>query len=407
MIFFSKKTSTIYIADEIVSLIRKVKGKSVADKFFRRSLRLLKDPQINLICKRHNIDRKLDSEQTIREIIKAGISFSSVFSSDIYKPETTLTDKKKFINEFWEAKLKITTPIKGATLEDKIDSLIQHFDSIERDEKVGISLNGYEKLLNDLNNADKKFNSILKTEFELQDENVMRSDYLLDYNIKPRDVLEVIPSADLSSFCNAFEIKTRGDEVFNILESYKDSENLFLENYDNIAHRDIASLKENGVSVKEAELGILFENLTKKIFEEIGFNVDESLRKNINTQKDIADIILTISESEIIIVECKSKKESGYNKFSAVSRQLKSYMKNAEKQGYSVIKSLLVAPEFSDEFIKECGLEYELNLSLITAQSLLAILEGFRISKLKTFPHNLLMRDVLIQEDRIIKAITK
>ena len=65
------------------------------------------------------------------------------------------------------------------------------------------------------------------------------------------------------------------------------------------------------------------------------------------------------------------------------------------------------APEFSDDFIKDCGLEYELNLSLITASSLMKILVGFKNSKMKVFPHNLLMRDVLIQEDRVLKAIAR
>lgn len=70
-------------------------------------------------------------------------------------------------------------------------------------------------------------------------------------------------------------------------------------------------------------------------------------------------------------------------------------------------KSLLIAPEFTDEFINECEIEYELNLSLIRASSLLKILEGFKDSKLKKLPYELLMRDVLIQEERILKAIQK
>jgi hypothetical protein len=45
------------------------------------------------------------------------------------------------------------------------------------------------------------------------------------------------------------------------------------------------------------------------------------------------------------------------------------------------------------------------NPSLISANTLLAILEGFKASKLKSFPHNLLMRDVVIQEDRVLKAM--
>ena len=58
VIFYAKKTSTIYIADEMVRVIRKIREKEIADKFFRRVLRLFKEPQINLIARKHNIDRK-------------------------------------------------------------------------------------------------------------------------------------------------------------------------------------------------------------------------------------------------------------------------------------------------------------------------------------------------------------
>jgi hypothetical protein len=47
------------------------------------------------------------------------------------------------------------------------------------------------------------------------------------------------------------------------------------------------------------------------------------------------------------------------------------------------------------------------NLSLITASSLVTISEGFRNSKHKQFPYQLLLKDVLIKEERILKAISK
>ena len=58
VLFFSKKQNTIYVADEVVRVLRKVRGKDVADKFFRRILRLMREPQINLVCRKHNIDWK-------------------------------------------------------------------------------------------------------------------------------------------------------------------------------------------------------------------------------------------------------------------------------------------------------------------------------------------------------------
>ena len=133
--------------------------------------------------------------------------------------------------------------------------------------------------------------------------------------------------------------------------------------------------------------------------------MDENLKKQLNTTKDKADIILNLDDNNIIIIECKTIKESGYNKFSSVSRQIKSYVKLAENKGYNVVKSLLVAPDFSDEFVNECDLEFEINLSLITSKSLLNILDSFKVCKLKQLPYQLLMKDVLIKEERIIKAI--
>lgn len=407
VLFYSKKTSIIYIADEIVRLIRKVRGKEVADKFFRRILRLLREPQINLVCKQHGIDRHLSLEQKLKEIINKGISVSGILVNDIHKEGTKLTDKKKFINDFCDKSLKITPSLKGIVIEEKIANLIKYFEETERDERVGISIDGYEKLLLELGQVIPGINQQMRAEFELQEEQVLKSGYLLDYNIKPRDILELISEEELARFCQSKQIKTRGDLILNILEAFKDAENLYLENYENIGFRNLSALKESGITIKEADLGIKFEDLTKKIFTGLGFNVDEKLRKSLNTAKDKIDILLNLGNNDIILVECKTIKESGYNKFSSVSRQLKAYAELARSKDLKVLKSLLVAPEFSDDFVKDCGLEYELNLSLIKASTLINILDGFKKSKHKLFPYNLLMRDVLIQEDRVLKAIDK
>ena len=352
MVFFSKKTNMVYVADEVVTLIRKIKGKEIADKYFRRILRQLREPQINLVCKKHNIDWRQSIDQKIKEVINEGISMHAVLSTDIYKSDVAITDRKKFVNELCDKNLGISPKIGGATLDDKLANLVKYFDEIEADDKVGISVDGYEKLLTELTETLPKIKDLIKKEFELQEENVMRSSYLLDYNIKPKDVLEIIPSDSLTKFCDKIGIKTRGNLVENILENFKDAENLYIENYELVGYRDLAGLKENGIKVKESDLGLLFEDLTRKILSKLGFEVAEDIRKSINTNKDKADIVVKISEKDIILIECKSVKESGYNKFSSVSRQLKSYIQLAEKNGYKVIKSLLVAPEFSDDFIR-------------------------------------------------------
>ncbi len=124
-------------------------------------------------------------------------------------------------------------------------------------------------------------------------------------------------------------------------------------------------------------------------------------------KKNKLDIVLKINEKEIIIVECKTHKDKDFNKFSSVYRQVQAYQKRAQDMGFKVIKSLVVASQFSDDFVNECELDFELNLSLITAKTLLNILDAFKESRHQAFPYKLLMKDVLINESRIIKAIMK
>ena len=405
VIFFSKKENTIYVADEIVRLLRKVREKQVADKFYRRTLKLLRESTINQISRRHNIERKLNISQKIEEIIKAGISYENLLSKDIFKEGTRLTEKKKFLNQLFEKGLGIKK-LKGSTLEHKISSLIEYFENVEKDEKLGMSFDGFDKLLKELNDSIPQLNNQIKSQFELQDEFVLKASFLIDYNIKPRDILDLIDIKDLKKFIKENGIKQRGDDILNSLNHYKDTENLYLENYENVALRDLNQLRENGITIKESELGLKFEELTKIIFSKLGLNVDEKIKKKINTNKDLIDILLNINNNEVIIVECKTIKEKGYNKFSYVSRQLKSYQNLAFKNNLRLLKILLVAPKFSDDFITDVEMDMEMNLSLITASSLYKIYDAFKVSKLKIFPH-VLFRDIMINEDRIIKALNK
>ena len=405
VIFFSNKENTIYIADEMVRMLRKIRQKEVATKFYRRTLKLLKEPIINQIAREHNIDRKLSYAEKIEEIIKEGVSFTNLLLNDIYKKGSTLTERKKVLNELCEKGLNISN-LKGSTLDEKIGSLIQTFENIERDEKVGISLDGFDKLLSELNLSLPKLNKQIKDQFELQDEFVLKADFLLDYNIKPRDILDLILKLDITKFIKGNGIKQRGDDILNILEFYKDVENLYLENYENVAYRNLNLLKENGILVKESELGIKFEDLTKVIFKDLGFNVDDTFRSNLNTKKDMIDILLNLGNNEVIIVECKTSKERGYNKFSSVSRQLKSYQNLALKNNLRIVKILLVAPEFSDDFVTDCEMDIEMNLSLVSASTLSHILDAFKTSKYTKFPQ-VLFRDIVINEQRILKALSK
>lgn len=407
VILYSRKNHQVFVPDEVVSILRKVRGKELLDKTFRRVLRQLKDSQINLLAKKHNIDRKLDINGKIKEIIKEGISFRTALLNGIHKEGTKKSDKRTFLNELIEKKLEITEHIKGTSLEMKLENLVRYLEGKEKDGSISISMGGYEKLIIDLSKGISKFEKMLRDEFELEENTSLDAKKLLMYNIKPADILYLLPSEQLKGFCKKYEVSTRGNEVLNVLEKYKDSENLFLENYSSIAHRDLNHLTENGIGIKESELGIKFEELTKSLFVKLGFSVDEALRKVLSDNKNKADIIIRLKENEIMIVECKSIKEKGYNKYSSVSRQVKAYKNLAEKKDYKVVKTFIIAPEFTDDFVNECGLDYELNLSLITADTLFKIYESFKESSLEEFPLTLLLRDVLINKERVVSAISK
>ncbi|NOQ27090.1 MAG: hypothetical protein GQ564_17145 [Bacteroidales bacterium] len=408
VIFYFKKNNQIFVADEVVHVLRKIRKKDIADKYYRRILKTFREAQINLICRKHNIDIKEQTyELKVKQIIKEGISISTLLQNSIHKDGTIIPEKKKFINDLWKNGLQISSPFRGVTLEDKISSLIDYFEEIEKDEKVGISIEGYEKLIIELVEVLPTLKNQIQQEFEMQDDKNINSQDLLDFNIKPRDILDIISVEDLKKFITSKNIKSRGDLILNILDAYKDAENLYIENYEKIGFRNLAELKENGIVIKEAEIGLKFEDITKTIFEKLGFNVDEKLKKQLNNSKNKIDLVLNLGNNDLIIVECKTVKESGYNKFSQVSRQIKAYVDLAKEADFNIVKSLLIAPDFSDDFVNDCGLEFEINLSLISAGSLVNILDGFRNSKHKQFPYQLLMKDVLIKEDRILKAISK
>lgn len=404
VLFYSQKNNKVYVADEVVRILRRVRGKSIADKHFRRILKTFSDSILNQICKIHNIDKAATRELRIKDIIKNGVKVEGVLTNDVHKSGANLTERKRVINELAES-LGIKS-FGGSTIEQKVDLIIEYFDAIDREEQIGISLEGYDKLLIDLGACIKGFEKEVKEEFELGEEKVLIAQYLLDYNIKPRDLLDLLSKERLYSFCEKNGVSKRGDEIQNILESYKDIESLYIENYHLIGSRDLNGLKENGIEIKEADLGLMFEDVTSNILTTIGFNVDHSLKQSINTKKDKVDILINLGDNNIILVECKTSKDN-YKKFSSVSRQIKSYKQLVQGQGYTVIKTLLIAPNFSDEFINDCRDDFELNLSLIEAKTLRNIIKAFKESGLREINRNLFMRDVLIQEDIVLKGLKK
>ena len=407
IIFFNRKKNTIFIPDEIVWLLREIVGIELPNKYLRRILKNLTDPEINLIAKKHNINRKLSRANKIQEILNQGVNVTNLLTEKIYKPGIKKIDKISRIQSFMKVGLEIDPSSFGRSLEDKVSNFINYLNEQERDESTSLTKDGYNTLLKDLNKAYPRLNKRIKDEFELQDEDVMLSELLDDYNIKPRDILYLLKRDELQRFCKIYKIKSRGNLVPNIIANYRNIDDLYIENFEAVGRRDLKTLHEKGLLVKESELGILYEKLTKKIFSYLGFNVDEKLRKTINTNRLQMDIVLNLGNQEVIIIECKTIKDKNYNQYTLVSRQLRSYKNLCEHKGHHVSRVIVVANDFSEEFISECEYDYELNLSLTTSRGLVKMLEGFKKSSLLEFPARLLLRDGLLNEERIVNVLNK
>jgi hypothetical protein len=402
--FYKKSKQTLYFPDEIIRMLREIKDIILAEKYTRRILKCLDDRQINKIKKHHGI-KEIEKDDKIESIIKKGVSIKKILSEEIFDEDTKENDKKKILYDIIENKLEIHLSSYGRTLDERIDNLIDYLKNLDEDKNIGISKDGFERMLLDMKKI-KNLENLIRTEFEIEPRVELTSETLLDYNIRPKDILYLMPMDDLKSYCNERNISYRGKNIINsILSSYRESENIFIENFVLIAGNDINGLKNNGIEIRSKDLPIAFENTTKAIFKRLGLNVNEELKKNINSKRDKADIILDMGNQDILIVECKSSKKE-YTKFSSLIRQVNSYAKLYSRNGFNIKGILIVSGTFTDDFIHECDAFYDFKVTLIEAQAMVNIYEEFKQSKLHVFPVTL-FRHGLLQEEVIIKALKK
>ncbi len=407
IIFYSKKIYTLYTPDEIIWLLQEINNIEIPNKYLRRILRHLSDSEINLVAKKHGIENKLKRKQKADDLLKQGLDAINLLTQEIFKHGSTKTERAERLHKLISKDLDIQLSKFGRSIEERVKYLIQYFNDLEKDVKSSLTEDGYNKLLLDLSTHFLNVNMVLKEEFQLQEENVLEAEVLDIYNIKPRDVLYLFSREELKGFCRKRNLRLSGNLASNIIDNYRVIEDLLIDNFNLVGSRDINGLHKKGLTLKEGELGIVYENLTKRIFEKFGFNVDETLRKQLNTKRHQIDIILNIGNDEVIIIECKTIKEGEYSKYTSVSRQLKSYQKLCKESGYRVIQALIVSSEFTKDFIGDCEYDHELNLSLITSRGLIKVLEIYKKSKFGEFPVRLLQKDGLLDEDRICKVLKK
>ena len=403
--FFHRRSRTLFVPDEIVWLLRRAMGIEVATKYVRRVLRHLSDAELNRIAKRHRISPSQPRDAKVAALLEQGLNFRALLTSGIFKTAVPKAQRSSRIQELIASDLEADLQRSGRALEDKVENLLEYFADLERDESSNLSRDGFSKLLSDLDDTFPGLNQAIRGEYQLEPEQVMKPDVLARYSIRPRDVLYMKTKGELRKFCTARTIKSRGNIVANIIEAYRNVDDLFIENFELLGTRDLAGLHDQGLEVKESEIGVLYQSITRRIFGRLGFNVDEKLRRQLNSKRGKLDILLNLGNQDVIIVECKTVKDRDYNKYASVSRQLQSYYRLCDEKGFRVAQVLLIAPDFSDDFISECEYDHRISLSLITSAGLAEILEGYQSSKMGEFPVRLLMKDGLLNSSRIVKVV--
>lgn len=407
IIFFNRKTNTIFVPDEIIYLLRKILSIELPNKYLRRVLKHLKDPELNIIARKYNIDRKLDRSEKINSIIDQGVNVTGLLTDDMHNAKTTKVEKAKRIQDLILKDLNIDLPKMGRSLDERVYILLDYLRNQEKEDTTSLSKDGMAKLLSLLVGFKPNLNEIVKKEFEIQNDDVMNVGLLNDYNIGPRDLLYLIPKTDLTEFCKINKINSRGNQISHVINSFRNVQDLYLDNFVEIGCRDLNTLKDKGLIVKESELGLLYEKVTKDIFHKLGFNVDETLKKKLNNARSKMDILINIGSKDVIIVECKTTKDKDYNKYTAVSRQLKSYETLCKKNGHHVNQVVIVSNDFTEDFISECEYDLDLSISLITSMDLIKIHEGLKESNYDELPIRLLLKDGVLSGDRIVKALNR
>jgi len=405
VVFISKKRHEVCVPDEIVELLNEIQGKDLADKLRLRLLRTFSDAELSNVLKTHGRKtRGIDRANKIITIIHSGIGAQGLLANDMHAPEDNQNQRKERLKHLI-SDLEIETDKLGTTLGERIQLIISSLSNATEKEFESLSASGFKGLLNKLEEHFPAIMKVIKSQFELEDNEIIDTEKLRALSITPYDILYLLSNDEVKAVRDSMGLPKRGNPRFAILECFADATDKLIDNYDMLAKRDVNALRDAGSEVAEADIGVKFEEVTKAIFELLDLNIDEVVRKEINTSKDKADIIISLSDDDIIIGEAKTCKSGDFAKYSTTSRQVKAYANRAESIGKRVAQVLIIAPSFSDDFIESAEMDTEVNISLLEAKGLKLILDAFKAKRNPKFSAKLLTKGGLLKAELIAKNI--
>ncbi|OEE59240.1 hypothetical protein A1OQ_15780 [Enterovibrio norvegicus FF-162] len=404
-IFINRRRSEVMAADEVVEIFHEIMGKEIHDKYALRILRSLSDAELSNILKFHgHKTRGISRQDKIATIAHSGLSIRSILANDLHAENTTQNQKKDRIKILIE-EMDLDIQRIGSRLQDRIDVLLDFLKKNEEDEFNALSVSGYKELLESLSQATSNVESRIRSDFEIENKETLDPEHLKSLSITPLDILYLYSNDEIKTIRNDMGLPRKGNPRTQIIESFASANDRLIENYHLLASRDLQGLANAGIDIKESDIGVKFEEVTRSILEQLGLNVDEDLRKDINTAKDKADIIVSLENDDVIIGEAKSFKNGQFAKYASTSRQVKAYVKRCEVNGHRVAQVLIIAPEFSSDFIDAADMDTDINISLLEATGLQKILAAFKQRRNPNFSPKLLTKGGLLKADLISKSI--
>ena len=348
--------------------------------------------------------RGVERVEKIHNIIHARVGIRHILSRDIFAANETQNQRKDRLKNLI-SDLDINVERIGATLDERIDVIISTLNQSANDEFNTLSAAGFKEMYSTLQVHFPKLEKLLKSEFELEDTEEIDTDKLRALSITPVDILYLLSNEQVKTIRDKMGLSKRGNPRLLILESFANANDKLIEHYSALAKRDLGSLKTAGIEIAETEIGVKFEEITKEIFEALSLTVDEDVRKSINTAKDKADIIISLSDDDVIIGEAKTCKNGDFAKYSTTSRQVKAYVNRCENQGKRVAQVLIIAPSFSEDFVESAEMDTEVNISLLEANGLKLIYDAYKVRRNPKFSPRLLTKGGLLKAELIAKNI--
>lgn len=401
---YIKKQLTLYIPEEIIEILRDIRGIRIERKYLRRILVNLPSKTLSNILRRHQIKPSRDSDK-LNLVLDSGLDVEEILKVDIYPENCSESSKKKMFVEFVTNSLGLPDDaVSGRTMNEKIESFIGYIRQDENERKDTISVDGYDQLISKLGPARVKIAfEILGLDF--QDPEKISAKQLLDYDILPKDILYTFSDEVLWQICTDMDVQFYKNMnvmtlVSKILANLNDSENIFIEHYEELANNDSVALARVGLTAPNGNFGLKFQTTTQTIFEKLNLSVRQL--KNPSDRNEYADIILDFGEAGIVIVECKSSKRD-YSKFTSVSRQVASYARDYMKE-HTVLGVLIVSNSFTQDFIDSAEKVSDFDLYLITAHDLKKIYDELKKTTKFKINYRNLLKNTVVKPDLVISG---